>query len=212
MDSPSCNGDPYHCVRWASSTKMTIDILSYEFIARSATIREGGNMKVSVALTTSILAIMFFTIGHSGAQSETRPNDQTLSSLSAAMHGEAFAYAKYMLYADHARWAGDTELADLLEKTANNELEHFAEEAKLGALVGSNLDNLKDAIRCEFYESETMYREFAQQAEEVGDHEIALRLEEIRQDEAKHRDDFDAALVPRLEENGYPGDRVRHGW
>jgi rubrerythrin len=165
-------------------------------------------MKVNVALTTPILAIMFFTIGHISAQSGKNLNDQTLHNLSTAMHGEAFAYAKYLLYAEHARRTGDTELADLLEKTAKAaRFEHFAEEAKLASLVGSNSDNLKDAIRGEFYESETMYREFAQQAEETGDHKAALLFDEIRNDEAKHRDAFDAVLVTLMERNGYPGNR-----
>ena len=165
-------------------------------------------MKVSVALTTSIIAIMFVTIGHGSAQRENKLNEQTRHNLSTAMHGEAFAYVKYLLYADHARRSGDTELADLLEKTANTKrYEHFAEEAKLAVLVGSNSDNLKDAIRLEFYESDTMYREFAQQAEHAGDHEAALLFDEIGKDEAASRDTFDAALVPLLEKEGYSGNR-----
>ncbi len=60
--------------------------------------------------------------------------------------------------------------------------------------MGPNADNLKDAIKGESYETETMYRNFAQQAEQAGDHEAAQRFEEIRQDEAKHRDAFTAAL------------------
>jgi rubrerythrin len=52
------------------------------------------------------------------------------------MHGEAFAYAKYMLFAERARQRGNAELAELLEKTAKEELlEHFAEEAGLAELV-----------------------------------------------------------------------------
>jgi len=39
-----------------------------------------------------------------------------------------------------------------------------------------------------------MYGKFAQQAEAAGDHAAARRFEEIRQDEAKHRDAFLAAL------------------
>jgi rubrerythrin len=163
-------------------------------------------MNVKSALKGCVLAIVFVTIGQISAQNEKKLNEQTLHNLSAAMHGEAFAYAKYLLYAEHARRSGDTKLADLLEKTAKTErFEHFAEEAKLAALVGSNSENLKDAIRGEFYESDKMYREFAQQAEQVGDHEAALRFEEIRKDEAKHRDAFDAALVSVMERKGGPG-------
>lgn len=147
---------------------------------------------VSIA---SILAVALFSAGLGGPQSQKKMSDQTLQNLSTAMHGEAFAYAKYMAYAEHARKMGRTELADLLEETARTErLEHFAEEAKLAGLVGPNVENLKDAIKGESYETETMYRQFAEQAEKAGDHAAAQRFEEIRQDEAKHRDAFLAQL------------------
>jgi hypothetical protein len=52
------------------------------------------------------------------------------------------------LFAELARKNGNKELADLFEKTANTErFEHFAEEAQLAGLVGSDADNLKDAIK-----------------------------------------------------------------
>ena len=123
-------------------------------------------------------------------------NATTLANLLTAMHGEAFAYAKYMLYAERARQQGHTELAELFEKTAKEErLEHFAEEAGLAGLVGSDAGNLKDAIEGEAYEVETMYRDFAQQALAAGDNAAADRFEEIRHDEMNHRDSFKAALA-----------------
>ena len=119
----------------------------------------------------------------------------TLDNLSTAMHGEAFAYVKYLLYAEHARKSGNTELADLFEKTANTErFEHFAEEAQLAGLVGSDADNLKDAIKGESYEIDTMYLEFAGKANTAGATAVADRFEEIRHDEVGHRDAFKMAL------------------
>jgi rubrerythrin len=123
----------------------------------------------------------------------------TLDDLSTAMHGEAFAYVKYVLYAEHARKSGNKELADLFEKTAHTErFEHFAEEAQLAGLVGSDINNLKDAIEGESYEIDTMYREFAQRAKAAGDTAAAARFEEIRHDEMGHRDAFKTAL-PKLD-------------
>ena len=152
-------------------------------------------MKTAFALAIIVLAVAVLSIRPTHAQNDKRLSEQTMQNLSTAMHGEAFAYAKYMAFAEHARTSGDAALADFLEKTAKTErLEHFAEEAKLAGLVGSNTDNLKDAIKGESYETETMYRNFAQQAEQAGDHEAAQRFEEIRQDEARHRDAFTAAL------------------
>jgi rubrerythrin len=121
---------------------------------------------------------------------------KTMENLSTAMQGEAFAYAKYLLYAEHARKSGNKELADLFEKTANTErFEHFAEEAELAGLVGSDADNLKDAIKGESYEIDAMYLEFAQKATVAGDAAAAARFEEIRHDETGHRDAFKIALT-----------------
>ena len=123
-------------------------------------------------------------------------NKTTRDNLSTAMHGEAFAYAKYMLFAERARRRGNAELAELLEKTAKEELlEHFAEEAGLAELVSGDADNLEDAIEGESYEVETMYRDFAEQAFSAGDKAVGDRFDEIRHDEMKHRDGFKKALA-----------------
>jgi rubrerythrin len=123
-------------------------------------------------------------------------DQKTIDNLSTAMHGEAFAYVKYLLYAEHARKNGNKDLAELFEKTANVErLEHFAEEAELAGLIGSDADNLRDAIKGESYEVEIMYLEFAQTAAAAGDRAAADRFDEIRHDEMAHRDSFKLALA-----------------
>ena len=123
-------------------------------------------------------------------------NLRTQKNLMSAMQAEAFAYVKYMLFSEHARKNGHSELADLFEKTANVErFEHLAEEAELAGLVGSDADNLGNAIEGESYEVETMYREFAEQAADDGDQAAASRFAEVRGDEMGHRDAYKAALV-----------------
>ena len=123
-------------------------------------------------------------------------DQKTLDNLSTAMHGEAFAYVKYLLYAEHARKSGNKELAELFEKTAKVErFEHFAEEAELAGLVGSDAANLKDAIKGESYEIDIMYLEFAQTAQVAKDIVAAGHFEEIRHDEMDHRDAFEIALA-----------------
>jgi rubrerythrin len=122
-------------------------------------------------------------------------NRQTMENLHTAMKGEAFAYVKYTLYAEQARKNGHPEIADLFENAAKTErYEHFVEEAELANLVGTDEENLRDAIQGETYESTTMYKDFADQAASVEDHAAAERFEEIRQDEMKHRAMFEAAL------------------
>jgi rubrerythrin len=123
-------------------------------------------------------------------------HESTRENLLTAMRGEALAFAKYQLYAQRARQDGRPTLAELFEKTAGQErLEHFREEAELVGLVGGDEENLRDAIAGEGYEVETMYREFAEQAEAVGDRAAAARFREIREDEVAHRSAFEAALT-----------------
>lgn len=120
---------------------------------------------------------------------------ETRANLLTTLHGEAFAYAKYMLFAAQARRDGHLALADLFERTAGIErLEHFAEAAALYGLVGEAADNLRDAIAGESYEVETLYPSFAEQASAAGESEAAARFIELQGDEAGHRHAFEEAL------------------
>ena len=153
-------------------------------------------MKTKIYIAAVLAGALLFLVGRMTATSSASLSQKTRENLATAMHGEAFAYAKYLLYAKHARQNGNAELADLFTKAANTErFQHFAEEAQLAGLVGSDADNLKDAIKGESYEVETMYREFAEQAIAAGDKVAADRLEEVRHDEMGHRDSFKAALT-----------------
>ncbi len=99
-------------------------------------------------VTGVMIIAAFLAIGATSAQKHPALSKQTQDNLSTAMHGEAFAYAKYMLYAQHARRNGKKQLAALFESAARMErLQHFREEADLVGLVGSDEDNLRDAIR-----------------------------------------------------------------
>lgn len=123
-------------------------------------------------------------------------DETTRQNLLMAVKGEAFAFAKYMLFADQARRHGNPALAELFENTARQErLEHFAEEAELLGLAGSDEENLRDAIAGEAYEVQTMYREFAEQAEGCGETAAAERFREVREDETVHLAAFEAALA-----------------
>jgi rubrerythrin len=125
---------------------------------------------------------------------------QTKNNLLSAMHDEAFAYVKYMLFAEHARKNGRSDLATLFEYTANVErLEHFAQEAELAGLVGSDEENLQDAIDAESHAVDAVYGDFAQQARSAGDQAVADRFGDIRRDERGHRDVFKAAVIHQSE-------------
>jgi rubrerythrin len=120
---------------------------------------------------------------------------KTLANLYTAMRGEAFASAKYTLYAEEARDTGRPRLARLFENAAHQELnEHFAEEAALAGLVRDNAANLRTAMAGEGDEATTMYPAFARQADAVDDKEAADLFREIARDEAVHLRTFTDAL------------------
>lgn len=119
----------------------------------------------------------------------------TKADLSNAMHGEAFAYAKYMLFAQQARTEGNAQLAALFEHTANVELSnHFRTHAYEYGLVGNDKQNLQNAITGENYETTTMYPDMAKRAQAVGDSKVAAIFSAVAKDEALHRDRFQSAL------------------
>lgn len=134
---------------------------------------------------------------------QTETHDHLLQALS----GEAFAFARYMLYAEAARRHGRPELADLFARAARTErFEHFAEEAELAGLVGTDEDNLRAAIAGERYEVESLYPSFAQQARLAGEAAAAERFTEIRADESEHL----AAFARALEQLEQGAQDIRH--
>jgi rubrerythrin len=115
----------------------------------------------------------------------------TLANLQEAMHGEAFASAKYRLYADHARAGGNEPLAQLFTALSDVELkEHWAAEATLAGQVATTDKNLEASATGENQEATTMYPDYAAQARTAGDAQVSTSLTEICADEAKHRDAY----------------------
>lgn len=123
-----------------------------------------------------------------------RCTGRTLANLRAAMEGEAFAYAKYTLFADQARATGQPSLAALFAATAQVELrEHFVAEANLAGLTRDTKANLRSAIAGET-EDISMYGKFAEQAAAAGDPPAARLFREIQRDEQRHQAAFREAL------------------
>ena len=122
-------------------------------------------------------------------------NPQTRKNLLRAMHGEAFAFVKYSLFAQQARQNGREELALMFEKSARLErIQHFAEVAELAGLVGDDYDNLCNSIQGVPDDAGSMYREFAKQATAAGDTTAAARFAELDRDELERRSIFKGAL------------------
>lgn len=120
---------------------------------------------------------------------------QTYENVLAALHGEAFAHARYLLFADAARRRGDDRLASMFEGIAAVELlEHFAELAELADIVGTDEDNIRSAIQDENAEVEARYPQFAAQARAAGEAAVAERFAEMADDEREHEKTLEQAL------------------
>lgn len=129
-------------------------------------------------------------------QSQSVPAESTRTNAMAAMHGEAFAHAKYRAYADQAQHSGEPRVAQEFRSAAQTELsDHFTREADLVGLGGDTAANLRDAIAGESTESTTMYPGFAAQATAAGDAAAAQLFSAIAGDEAAHARDFSIALA-----------------
>ena len=156
--------------------------------ALAAVTSPGGGASVPVGTTGAPVVI---------AAGPPRSSGTTLANLTTAMQGEAFAYAKYMRYADQARRDGNTAVAQLFTNTANVELnEHFASLATLAGLVAADTNaNLNDAITGEQHEADVMYPDYAQQADQAGNPQAANLFREIASDEKTHQQAFEKALT-----------------
>lgn len=133
---------------------------------------------------------------------------KTLNNLMNCIAGEAQAYERYMRYAKYARKQDFIQIANIFEKTASNESEHFKvfyeliaddqEVAGTPVMVESSdpffpvalskdspLDNLMNAANSERMEAND-YREFAKTAEEEGCTEAAEKFRLIAGIEEDH--------------------------
>ena len=152
---------------------------------------------ISVAALATVAAATIATAAIGYAEQQHKRSPEVQKDLETAMKGEAFAYAKYMMFAEQARAHGHADIAALFENTAKTErLEHFREHAQLAGIISSSdADNLRDAIAGETYETTKMYPEMAARATQAGDKQAAARFREIGNDESKHRDAFAEALA-----------------
>lgn len=150
------------------------------------------NTRIFRNLGACLLGATLFTGGLAlGAELQA----STQKDLMTAMQGEAFAYLKYLAFADKARSQGYASVAVLFEKTANVEWKsHFTTHAYQYGLIKSTVQNLQNAITGENYETTVMYPQMAQRAKTAGDVNVAVIFTAIGKDEAKHRDEFQKAL------------------
>jgi rubrerythrin len=124
---------------------------------------------------------------------------QTEKNLLAAFAGESQARNRYTYFASQAKKEGYEQIAAIFEETANQEKEHAKREFKFlkggeveitasfpAGVIGSTIENLKDAAAGEHYETTEMYPEFAAVAEKEGFDEIAKAFRAIAVAEKRH--------------------------
>lgn len=117
----------------------------------------------------------------------------THENLNEAFAGESQAYQKYVAFADKAEKEGFANVARLFRTTAEAERVHAAGHLRALEKVQSTVDNLKDAIGGETYETEEMYPPMLEQAKTDG-HEAQRMFAYAVDAEAVHAKLYSMAL------------------
>ena len=117
---------------------------------------------------------------------------QTFKNLEAAFAGESMANRKYLYFAKLAREFGNEEIAKLFENTANQETGHaFSHLELLYPKKDMTVAKILEiAMEGEFYETNTMYPEFEQQAVKDGDETAKEVFNEQKQESSEHHEIF----------------------
>ena len=136
---------------------------------------------------------------------------QTEKNILTAFSGESQARNRYTYFASQAKKDGFVQISAIFEETANQEKEHakrlfkFLEggEVEISAafpagVIGTTLQNLKDAAAGENHEHTHMYPGFAQIARKEGFDKIAEVMEAIAVAEKQHEKRY-LALAGNIE-------------
>ena len=119
---------------------------------------------------------------------------RTEANLAAAFAGESQARNKYTYFASVAKKEGYEQIAEIFQKTADNEKEHAKLWFKHLNGIGTTAENLLAAAEGENYEWTDMYDEFARVAEEEGFAKIAYQFRAVAAIEKTHEERYRALL------------------
>jgi len=136
---------------------------------------------------------------------------QTEKNILAAFAGESQARNRYTYFASQAKKDGYVQISEIFTETANQEKEHAKRLFKLleggevevaaafpAGVIGTTLDNLKEAAGGEKYEYTEMYPGFAKIAVDEGFAEIAEIFKAIAVAEKQHEKRY-SALAANIE-------------
>ena len=119
---------------------------------------------------------------------------KTEENLRAAFAGESQARNKYTYFASVAKKEGMEQIAELFQKTADNEKEHATMWFKELGELGDTAANLLAAAEGENYEWTDMYDGFAKTAEEEGFADLARKFRAVAAIEKRHEERYRALL------------------
>ena len=119
---------------------------------------------------------------------------KTEANLMAAFAGESQARNKYTYFASIAKKEGYEQIAELFQKTADNEKEHAKLWFKALGGIGDTAANLLAAAEGENYEWTDMYDQFAKDAEEEGFKQLAYQFRAVAAIEKSHEERYRALL------------------
>ena len=138
---------------------------------------------------------------------------QTEKNILTAFAGESQARNRYTYFASQAKKDGYVQIQEIFTETANQEKEHAKRLFKLleggdvevaaafpAGVIGTTLDNLKEAAGGENYEYTDMYPGFAKIAVEEGFEEIAEIFKAIAVAEKQHEKRY-LALAANIANN-----------
>jgi rubrerythrin len=151
-------------------------------------------------------------------------NTQTEKNILTAFAGESQARNRYTYFASQAKKEGYVQISAIFEETADQEKEHakrlfkFLEggEVEISAsfpagVVGTTLENLREAAAGENYEHTSMYPGFAQTAQQEGFGDIAAVFMAIAIAEKQHEKRYNA-LAANIEQNRVFAREKRSTW
>ncbi len=115
---------------------------------------------------------------------------KTEQNLWEAFAGESMARNKYTFFASVARKAGYEQIADIFQRTADNEKEHAELWFKALGEVGDVAENLLHAAEGENAEWTDMYARMAKEADEEGFHDLAERFRGVAAIEKMHEERY----------------------
>ena len=128
---------------------------------------------------------------------------KTEKNILTAFAGESQARNRYDMAAKRAKKEGLEQISAIFAETASQEQQHAKRlfnlleggEVEIQAgfpagVIGTTLENLKDAAAGEHHETTTMYPEFAEIAEQEGFKKVAAQFRAIAVAEKRHEDRF----------------------